>query len=217
MAGGGSVTVTWPEATNDGGPSMAALGQSFTEPAGGFWGYRVYREDPAATAYGLVGSVPENTSGAGPYTFTDTGVTPGNSPTADAAFPTSNNPGILAGSWYSATEIEQEINLNIEFAKAHGLTNIEYGTVVTGEHSGLENPNMPAALAASGITTFAADASRQPDQYQLSSGGSTAESAPRYPSNIYYDASTWAEELGQYDAIYGKGQPRRRYSHRRRG
>jgi hypothetical protein len=37
----------------------------------------------------------------------------------------------------------------------------------TGEHSGLDNPNMPAALRQTGISTLAADASRQFDQYPL--------------------------------------------------
>jgi len=42
---------------------------------------------------------------------------------------------------------------------------------------GIENPNMPAALHNVGVNVFAADASRQPQQYALSSGGTTAESA----------------------------------------
>ena len=74
--------------------------------------------------------------------------------------------------------------------------------VITGEHSGIENPNMPAALHNVGVNVFAADASRQPQQYALSSGGTTAESAPRYPSNIYYNASNWPDEINEYNTLY---------------
>ena len=70
--------------------------------------------------------------------------------------------------------------------------------VVTGEHSGIENPNMPAALAAVGVTTFAEDASRQPQQYSLGA----ALGAPRYPSNIYYNAANWPDQLNEYNTLY---------------
>jgi hypothetical protein len=72
--------------------------------------------------------------------------------------------------------------------------------VVTGEHSGVESPDMPPALNATGVTTFAQDASRQPQQYSL--GG--ALGAPRYPSNIYYNASNWPDELNEYNTLYVK-------------
>jgi hypothetical protein len=75
---------------------------------------------------------------------------------------------------------------------------------VTGEHSGVENPNMPSALNATGVTTFAQDASRQPRQYSL--GG--ALGAPRYPSNVYYNASNWPDELNEYNTPPGHS-PRR--------
>ena len=57
---------------------------------------------------------------------------------------------------------------------------------------------MPPALAGAGITTFAQDASRQPAQYSLGD----ASAAPRYPSNIYYNASNWADELNEYNTLY---------------
>ena len=69
---------------------------------------------------------------------------------------------------------------------------------MTGEHSGIENPNMPAALAGTGVTTFAEDASRQPQQYSLGA----ALGAPRYPSNVYYNASNWPDELNEYNTLY---------------
>jgi hypothetical protein len=216
---GGPVKLTWPEAGNgfstDGGtagPSLAAEEASHTGGTG-FWGYNVYREDPGSSSYGLVGQVPENpsaTSGT-TYSFTDTGGTaPGIAPNSGPDFPTATNPGIdCAGgdnSWLPASatapdsSIEQEIGLDQAFAAANGLTNYTPAAVVTGEHSGVESPDMPPALNATGVTTFAQDASRQPQQYSL--GG--ALGAPRYPSNIYYNASNWPDELNEYNTLYVK-------------
>ncbi len=215
VAAAGSVALTWPEATNgagaDGtaGPSLAQEEASHTGGTG-FWGYYVYREDPGATTYGLVGHVAENpaANAATTYSFTDTGATAGRVPNSDPASPTATNPGIDCASnpsgWLPATSaspdssIEQEIGLNQAFAAANGLTNYTPAAVVTGEHSGIENPNMPAALAGTGVTTFAEDASRQPQQYSLGA----ALGAPRYPSNVYYNASNWPDELNEYNTLY---------------
>jgi hypothetical protein len=219
VAANGSVTVTWPDATNgvgtDGtkGPTLA---QEEANHTGGtaFWGYNVYRENPGSTTYGLVGQVAENPAGTtATYSFSDTGASvPGATPGSSDTFPTATNPGIdcssAAGSWDPATStaadssIEQEIGLDQAWATANGLPNYTSSAVVTGEHSGIENPNMPAALAGTGVTTFAADASRQPTQYSLASGTNTAISAPRYPSNIYYNASNWPDELNEYNTLY---------------
>ena len=212
----GSVTLTWPEAINgtgtDGtaGPSLAQEEASHTGGTG-FWGYNVYREDPNSTTYGLVGQVAENTAATSSttYTFTDPGTAAGAAPDSGPGFPTATNPGIdcsdAAGSWLPATtsaspdnSIDQEIGLDQAFAKANGLTNYTPAAVVTGEHSGIENPNMPGALADTGVTTFAQDASRQPQQYSLGA----ALGAPRYPSNIYYNASNWPDELNEYNTLY---------------
>ena len=157
--------------------------------------------------------MPENqsaTSGT-TYSFTDTGGTaPGVAPNSGPDFPTATNPGIDcapgASSWLPASStqpdssIDQEIGLDQAFAAANGLTNYTPAAVVTGEHSGVENPNMPSALNATGVTTFAQDASRQPQQYSLGA----ALGAPRYPSNIYYNASNWPDELNEYNTLYVK-------------
>jgi hypothetical protein len=221
VAANGSVTLSWPEATNgtgtDGtaGPTLAQEEANHTGGTG-FWGYNIYRENPGSTAYGLVGQVAENpaATSATTYSYTDSGTAPGAAPDSSATYPTATNPGIdcssAAGSWDPATStspdasIEQEIGQDQAFATANGLTNFNPAAVVTGEHSGIENPNMPSALAGAGITTFAADASRQPTQYAETSGANTAESAPRYPNNIYYNASTWADELNEYNTLYVK-------------
>jgi PKD repeat protein len=211
----GSVTLNWSEATNgtgtDGtpGPTLFQLQSAFGGGTG-FWGYNVYRAPTGSTNYGLVGQVPEtaNATLSTTYNFTDTGSTAGPAPDSSTAFPSATNPGIdcssTPGSWDPATStaadssIEQEIGMDQAFAAANGLTNYTPAAVVTGEHSGLENPNMTTALVGTGVTTFAQDGSRQPTQYSLGA----ALGAPRYPSNIYYNASTWADEINEYNTLY---------------
>jgi hypothetical protein len=214
VGAGGSVTLTWPDATNGTGTSGTpgpTLPQLESEFGGGtgFWGYNIYRASGTSGNYQLVGQVAENASSGGTYTFTDTGATtPGEAPGSGPDFPSATNPGIdcssAPASWLPASStaaddsIDAEIGLDQAFAKANGFTNYTPSAVVTGEHSGLENPNMPTAFADTGITTFAQDGSRQPKQYSL--GG--AEGAPRYPSNIYYNAPTWADEINEYNTLY---------------
>lgn len=217
VAAGGSATLTWPEASNgDGTTQGPTLAQEQANHTGGtgFWGYNVYRQNPGSTTYGLVGHVAENpaATSATTYSYRDAGTAAGAAPGSGSDFPTATNPGIDcangSASWNPATSadvssIEPQIGLDQAFAAANGLDSLpasQYtqSAIVTGEHSGVENPNMPTALDATGITTFAQDASRQPQQYKL--GG--ASGAPRYPSNIYYNASNWADELNEYNTLY---------------
>ena len=105
---------------------------------------------------------------------TDTGgATLGSGPTSTSDLPTATNPGIeCAGTggadWLPATStiadssISQEIGLDQAFAAANSLTNYNPATLITGEHSGLENPNLPLAYQDTGVTVTADDASRQP-------------------------------------------------------
>jgi hypothetical protein len=86
---------------------------------------------------------------------------------------------------------------NVKFARANRIP-IRAAELVTGEHSGLANPAMPSALAATGITAIAADASRQPDQYTIG----PARTVPRHPSNVYYNVGTFAEQLDEYNYLY---------------
>ena len=213
----GSATLTWPEAPNGTstdlstpGPTLAQLQSSFGGGNTAAWGYNVYREDPGSSTFGLVGHVDENPSATSSttYSYTDNGGTPGAAPGSGPDFPSSTDPGIDcasgAGSWEPATSaqadssIDQEIGMDQAFAAANNLTNYDPSAVVTGEHSGLENPNMRPAFTGAGIKTFAQDGSRQPTQYSL--GG--AIGAPRYPSNIYYNASNWPDEISEYNTLY---------------
>ncbi len=217
VTAGGSVLVSWPDATNGvgtngvPGPTLAQEEADHDASTGtGFWGYDIYREDPGTTDYRLVGQVAE--AGTTPtYSFTDKGTTsPGVSPDSTDTFPTATNPGIdcssAPGSWEPATDptgtsdvsIGTEIGLDQAFATANALPNYTPADLVSGEHSGLENPNMSAALAGVGITTFASDASRQTAPFTLGA----ARSAPRFPTNIYYNAGNWNDELNEYNTLY---------------
>jgi len=93
--------------------------------------------------------------------------------------------------------IVSEIGSNIAFGQANQLP-FDPRELVTGEHSGLANPNMPAALQATGVTWIAADNSRQPSQTAIGS----ALTVPRHPSNVYYNVGTWEEQLDEYNYIY---------------
>ena len=155
--------------------------------------------------------VPENTAATSSttYSYTDNGSAAlGGAPGSSSTFPSATNPGIDcasgAGSWEPATStstdasIDQEIGMDQAFAAANAIPNYNPAAVVTGEHSGLENPNMTAGLTGAGVTIFAQDGSRQPTQYALGA----AEGAPRYPSNIYYNASNWPDQLSEYNTLY---------------
>lgn len=95
------------------------------------------------------------------------------------------------------TTIEAEIRRNIDWATKNKV-NINKAELVTGEHSGLANPAMPAALTNTGIRWVGADNSRQPEPYRLGS----ATTVPRHPMNIFYNAGRWAEQLDEYNFLY---------------
>jgi hypothetical protein len=57
---------------------------------------------------------------------------------------------------------------------------------------------MGPALTATGITAVAADNSREIGQRQVGS----ALTLPRYPMNVFYNVSTWADQLDEYDWLY---------------
>jgi hypothetical protein len=117
------------------------------------------------------------------------------------AYVTAGDPTSGCATWYPLASIVSEIKQNQDWAKDNGLQQaggFSKSELVTGEHSGLDNPNMAAALAKTGITVVADDASRRPAQWTLGQ----SMTSPRYPSNVYYNAATWAQELDEYNWIY---------------
>ncbi|WP_035799709.1 hypothetical protein [Kitasatospora mediocidica] len=107
--------------------------------------------------------------------------------------------------WVSEATIQSEIQQNITWAQQQGLK-FDPAALITGEHSGLvtlpqqptDNPNLAPALAAAGIKFTGSDASREPAQRLV---GSTL-TVPRYPMNVFYNASTAASETDEYNWIY---------------
>ena len=57
---------------------------------------------------------------------------------------------------------------------------------------------MAPALTAQGVTSIGADNSRESGQRQIGS----ALTLPRYPMNVFYNVSTWADQLDEYDWLY---------------
>jgi hypothetical protein len=100
--------------------------------------------------------------------------------------------------------IADEVRLNIDFARRHGLP-IDEAELVTGEHGGLakpprmpeDNPNLSGALDETGILTLASDASSEPEQRMV--GG--ANTVPRHPINLDFNTATEAETVDQYNFI----------------
>ena len=189
---------------------------------------------PAPRPTGLIGSVPEDPTGAtATYTFTDTGAaavgwrdhrqqryrgrhrrgrhrpppaTLRPPPTRASNVPGTGGAGLAAGDEHLAdSSISQEIGLDQAFAAANGLTN--YNPAIA-DHRRALGPREPES--ASGLPRHRrspsppTDTSRQPTQYSLPypNGTGTALTAPRYPSNIYYNASNWPDEINEYNTLY---------------
>ena len=93
--------------------------------------------------------------------------------------------------------ISAEIAQNIDFAKANRIP-FDPTELVTGEHSGLNNPAIAGALTQNGILYTGSDASRESGQRRLGS----ALTVPRHPTNVFYNVGTRAEQLDEYNYIY---------------
>ncbi|GAB7193437.1 hypothetical protein NUM3379_41470 [Kineococcus sp. NUM-3379] len=97
--------------------------------------------------------------------------------------------------------LREEIRRNTAFAREHGIA-APAGALVTGAHTGLRNPALPAALRATGVGALAADSSTPPAGAVL--GPATV--VPRHPTNVYTDAVTWERQLDAYNRRYsGEG------------
>lgn len=96
--------------------------------------------------------------------------------------------------------ITAEITDNLTYATTNAIPH-DPTELVTGEHSGLTNPALPAALTTTGVRWIASDNSRTPTQQPLG----PALTVPRHPTNLYYNTATRAEQLDEYNWIYHDG------------
>lgn len=110
-----------------------------------------------------------------------------------------------ATEWVDQGTINDQITQNIQWANANGIP-IEADELAPGEYSGLrilpqqpvDNPNLLAAIAASGIKWVPLDASREPAMRDVGS----ALGVPRHPIDVFYNVSTKANETSEYNWIY---------------
>ncbi len=143
--------------------------------------YKLYRQDPGAATWTLVTTIPASASdftATGPVTksFIDTNV---GTPSATAP-PTVN----------TATETPYEQNTELVSAfTAAGITDF-------GSDASKPYPNP----ATSTFTSGSPPSSQFPAGSTFSDGPATA--IPRYPTNIFYNVSTNAQEVDEYQTIY---------------
>lgn len=101
--------------------------------------------------------------------------------------------------------IIRQIVKNTQWAHQHGFA-IDPTELVTGEHSGMrimpqqpaDNPFFASALTAGGIKWLGSDASRDNTTRRIGS----AITQPRFPLATFYNVSTTAEEVTEYNWIY---------------
>lgn len=107
--------------------------------------------------------------------------------------------------WTSQADVLSEITTNITAGQSIGLT-FDVREYLSGEHSGLaqlpqqpaDNPNFAAAVTAAGIAALGADASREAGTRLV--GG--ARTVPRHPTALYYNTSTAAAAIDEYNWLY---------------
>ncbi|MBO0840293.1 MAG: hypothetical protein J2O49_05700, partial [Sciscionella sp.] len=107
--------------------------------------------------------------------------------------------------WVSSADINSQIGDNIKWAQQHGFP-VNRGELVAGEHSGtlilpqqpIDNPNFDGALGGQGVKFTGLDASREPAMRPVGA----AYGLPRHPVDVYYNVSTVAEEVSEYNWIY---------------
>ena len=157
--------------------------------------YKIYREVTGSDAWTLVKTIPAvtdtsafadpvsttDTSGGGPLpqSYTDTGAD--GTPSATAP-PTVN----------SAVESAYEQNQSLDAAfKAAGIKTF-------GSDSSKPYPDPANATFANG----SAPAAQYPDGATFTEPSSGAQAEARYPTNIYYNVSTEAQEVDEYNHLY---------------
>jgi hypothetical protein len=93
--------------------------------------------------------------------------------------------------------LETEVARNARFAAEHGLA-IDVRELVTGEHSGLRHPALPAVLRTTGVRFLADDNSREPRQRRVG----PALTVPRHPTNLYFNVCRRAAQLDEHHHLF---------------
>ncbi|PPK92476.1 fibronectin type III domain protein [Kineococcus xinjiangensis] len=128
---------------------------------------------------------------------------PEEGPRQDPGIPSQESGGTY---WASQEFLQQQVQANIDWARANALPNFDATELVTGEHSGLrtdpqqpvDNPFLAPALDATGIRHIASDASREDVRRAVGA----ARTVPRYPMNVYYNTATYLEQIDEYNWYY---------------
>jgi hypothetical protein len=130
-----------------------------------------------------------------------------------------NTWAVVASSTRGATDPTDDGQNPIELSLTDSVAAGTASTLPTSNGAALapyaQNPNFATAMTAAGILFDASDASKDYpsnptvlDSPLIPAGGTFFEGAvqavPRYPSNVYYNASTQAQQLDEYNWIYTK-------------
>ncbi len=110
---------------------------------------------------------------------------------------------------------EEEIDKNCDQADDWGLTYFHCTEAVTPEITGLDNPDVVAGLVAAGVRHVVSDASYTEEVAPDNPGSNPSPNVgrpnphdhsllqvPRNPTNVFFDCSTQAEEVGLYNELY---------------
>lgn len=108
--------------------------------------------------------------------------------------------------WPAYSVVRAAVARNSDFAAQAGLK-FDLTELVTGGHGGLrrpgadsaDNPNLIQVLNDLKIGWIASDGSVEREQRVI---GTNTRTVPRYPTNIFYNVATKAEEVQEYNWIY---------------
>jgi hypothetical protein len=115
------------------------------------------------------------------------------------------NDGSGNSQWVDYATINGEITKNLTWAKQNGIP-VKADELAPGEYSGLrilpqqpvDNPNLVTAINDNKIKWVPLDASREPAMRSIGS----ALGVPRHPIDVFYNVSTQANEVSEYNWIY---------------
>jgi hypothetical protein len=179
VLGGGQSSASETTATLTAGQQVAITWDAVCHAAD----YYIYRLDPGATTWTLVhtqAATANDFGNTGPVELNFTDTNTGTSAATSTPSTTVNN----------ASELPYEQNTSL--TAAFGAAGIKY----FGSDASKPYPNPATGTFTTGTppTTQYAAGSTFPD--------GTATAIPRYPTNIYYNASTEAQEVNEYETIY---------------